>query len=143
MKKKKETIKSQTKKSGNSIIKSKKPGLTQQEKSKFRSTKTWTNFRTEILTEKDYVCDCCLRKLPSSKLNLHHRDLNSENYTNISDKTHFSLLCSNCHDTAHSFYSILINKKNKNKNVNIYNLIRTFFIFPEEVINYFKFLENK
>jgi len=143
MKKKKETIKSQTKKSGNSTIKSKKPGLTQQEKSKFRATKTWTNFRQQILTEKDCICDCCLRKLPSSKLNLHHKDLNSENYTNISDKTHFSLLCSNCHDTAHSFYSILINKKNKNKSVNIFNLIRTFFIFPEEVLQYFKLLENK
>lgn len=143
MKKKKETSKSQTKKSGNSTIKSKKPGLTQQEKAKFRRSEGWTDFRQEILTEKDCICDCCLRKLPSSKLNLHHKNLDSEQYTNISNKTHFSILCSNCHDTAHSFYSILINKKNKNKNRNIYELIRNFFIIPEEVTNYFKLLENK
>lgn len=135
--------KSPTKKTGNSTIKSKKPGLNQKEKAKFRATKIWTDFRQQILTEKDCICECCLRPLPSSKLNLHHRNLDSEQYTNISDKTHFSLLCSNCHDTAHSFYSILINKKNKNKNRNIFELIRRFFIFPEEVLQYFKFLENK
>lgn len=117
--------------------------ITQKDKTKFRNSPEWQDFRSEQLTTKKCTCDCCYRKLPSSKLSVHHKDLNADNYTNISNKQHFSLLCSHCHSSLHSFYTIIANRKNLTKNRDIYNLIKTFFLIPDYVTEYFKLLDNR
>lgn len=71
--------------------------MTSKEKIKFRNTKQWKKFRSDMIILKKYRCELCgtyyvgkRRKL----LNLHHLD--EENYTDLNPKK-FKVLCSVCH----------------------------------------------
>ena len=117
--------------------------ISQKEKSRFRSSSDWKDFRLQMLDECKGICGLCHRNIPSSKLNLHHKDTNSENYTNISNKAHFIMLCSCCHDAAHSFHTILKNPKNKNKNWLLFETIQHLFLWSEDILNLYRNSKNK
>lgn len=119
---------SQKKESGNCSTK-----LSQKDKSKFRATNEWTEFRKGIIQKKNNKCDCCgIFFKDTSKLNLHHKNLDSAEYTNISNPDNFSLLCSTCHDISHSLHTKIISKKNPTNNSDILNLVFPYFIFTPD-----------
>ena len=70
-----------------------KVGLNQKEKSKFRSTPEWKQFRVDKISETNGKCECCGRFFKSPKLRIHHKDLDSTKYTHISDPTRFNPSC--------------------------------------------------
>lgn len=102
--------------------------MTQKEKAKFRSSADWKQFRIDMIAERDNVCDFCGRKFPNPKLHIHHRDLNSEHYTDISNKEHFAVLDNACHDTLHWMHTLATSKKNKTANQALIDLQAPFFI---------------
>lgn len=99
--------------------------MTNKERTKFRSTNTWKDFRLEILKGRGPYCECCGMKHKS--LTLHHRNMDKTQYTNLSDPSHFRLLCRTCHDFAHHCYT-QVNKKNAKPHNRIVNFIIPFFI---------------
>lgn len=103
----------------------------QKSKAKFRASKEWKDYRESILASRGSQCQCCYRKLPSSKLQLHHKDLSAENYEDLSDEKKHVLLCSNCHQIVHSLYTILNNKKNQYKNSEMLTFIAPYFILSD------------
>ena len=80
----------------------KKKKVTQDEKTKFRRSKAWKELRDKI-RDKQKV-DPITEKPLSRTYNLHHGDLNPNNYTNISDETHFVGLNSTSHELLHFVY---------------------------------------
>lgn len=105
-----------------------KPGLNQKDKSKFRSSTEWKDFRLQKIEESENKCDCCGRYFKSPKLHCHHKNLDRTKYTDISDKTHFSVLCTLCHGTLHSFHGLATSKKSPTTNNLIIELQSKFFI---------------
>lgn len=90
---------------------------TQPAKIKFRSTIEWKDFRAQILQDRNGLCELCGidHSKHTRKLELHHKDLNPNNYTDISDPTHFALLCGVCHKSAHQFHARVKSKKQPSK----------------------------
>lgn len=88
----------------------KKKKVTQDEKTKFRRSKAWRELRDKI-RDKQKV-DPITEKPLSRTYNLHHGDLNPDNYTNISDETHFVGLNSTSHELLHFVYGDSRTKKN-------------------------------
>lgn len=62
------------------------------EKTAFRRTAEWKNFRSGLLLERGNYCQCCGVK--SKKLELHH--MAEWDYQNL-DKERFVFLCTSCH----------------------------------------------
>ena len=118
-------------------MKTNNKSLTATEKKKFRQSKEWKEFRVKKLQDADNKCECCGVK--SKVLHLHHKNLDKEQYTNISNPSHFVILCKSCHDIAHFYFNRLIHKTNQSKNPAMFNLIRNFFILSPENV---KKLEN-
>ena len=90
--------------------------LTSEEKSKFRASKTWKDFRTSLLRERGSHCTCCGTKYSGKRsrmLQLHH--LNPKDYMDL-DKDAFVLLCTSCHKTVE-----LLERKLHAKNPTILN----------------------
>lgn len=71
-------------------------------KAQFRRTKEWKDFRDKIKKKqkKDPITDKPLTK----NYNLHHLDLDSNHYTDISNETHFIGLNNQTHDVVHFFF---------------------------------------
>lgn len=64
------------------------------EKTAFRRTKQWKDFRKKLIEERGTYCQCCGKK--TKLLQLHHVDKSLENYQDLNpDK--FFLLCAMCH----------------------------------------------
>ena len=76
---------------------------TQSEKTKFRSSPTWKNFRSEIKEECGGI-DCITLSKLRPGANLHHCDLRAEHYEEISDHSRFSFLNKATHDCVHFLY---------------------------------------
>jgi hypothetical protein len=76
---------------------------TQSEKTKFRSSPTWKNFRSEIKEECGGI-DCITLSKLRPGANLHHKDLRAEHYEEISDHSRFSFLNKATHDCVHFLY---------------------------------------
>lgn len=74
--------------------------LNQQEKSKFRNTSIWKEFRKKFSKTVDAIT---LRKLPK-RYNLHHLSLSPYEYTNLK-MNRFVPLSSSMHDAVHLFYN--------------------------------------
>lgn len=74
----------------------------EREKKRFRQTKTWKEFRERLRKsiKKDYLTGKPLR----GKFELHHLDLNQENYQ-VLDEENFIPLNSRSHSTIHFLYS--------------------------------------
>lgn len=75
---------------------------TQKDKTKFRASKKWRDFRDRIrhVQEKDPVTGAKLSRMS----NLHHKDLNEEHYEDLSDESHFVFLNKKTHETVHFLY---------------------------------------
>ena len=76
---------------------------TQSEKTKFRSSPTWKNFRREM-KERCGGIDCITLSKLRPGANLHHCDLRAEHYEDISDPSHFAFLNKATHDCVHFLY---------------------------------------
>lgn len=99
-------------------------------KRKFRSTVEWKDFRAQIIKERNGLCDFCgiSHMKATKKLELHHKDLNPNNYTDISNPSNFALLCGNCHKSAHQFHTRVISKHQPTTNKIIIEIDKQFFI---------------
>lgn len=74
-----------------------------QERSAFRRTKQWLDFRKKMYDKyegKDAITGEKLRK----GWNLHHMDLNKDNYTDLSNEDNFLPLNKGTHDKLHAIY---------------------------------------
>lgn len=75
--------------------------MNQKDKTKFRASKKWRDFRDKIRHEQK------VDPVTGSKLtrcaNLHHMDLNADHYEDLSDESHFVFLNRKTHDTIHYF----------------------------------------
>lgn len=76
---------------------------TQKMKTKFRASKKWKEFRHLKYVEQGGRCPLCGMKLGKTA-NLHHLDLNPENYTDLSKPENFVFLCHSCHEFIHYKY---------------------------------------
>jgi hypothetical protein len=79
------------------------------EKAKFRKTKEWKEFREYMKAKynsKDPITGDKLRK----NWNLHHMDLNSDNYT-ILDENNFLPLNKGTHELLHRLYTFCTKKE--------------------------------
>lgn len=81
--------------------------LNQQEKSKFRETTVWKEFRKKFVGKQDPIT---LKKL-TKKFNLHHLSLSPFEYTNLKPDR-FIPLGSQCHDFLHWCYGYYRKDKN-------------------------------
>jgi hypothetical protein len=64
------------------------------EKTAFRRTKQWKDFRKKLIGERGQFCQCCGKK--TKLLQLHHADGSLENYRSLEPEK-FWLLCAMCH----------------------------------------------
>lgn len=64
------------------------------EKTAFRRTKQWKDFRKKLIGKRGQFCQCCGKK--TKLLQLHHADGSLENYQNL-NPNNFYLLCAMCH----------------------------------------------
>ena len=67
--------------------------MNSKQKTEFRKSKEWKQFRLHLLETRGYQCEACGIKKKSG-LQIHHQD--EANYTNLEDD-HFTILCSMCH----------------------------------------------
>lgn len=102
------------KKHSNKPVKIKKHE-TQSLKTKFRRTAKWKAFREK--KRKEQKVDYITGKPLSKTFNLHHCDLRSENYENITNEDNFICLNSTSHDTVHFFFGDEKTKKDWRKMV--------------------------
>ena len=70
------------------------------EKSRFRATEAWKQFRHQKNIEQGGLDPITCSKLPKMA-HLHHKDLNKENYTDISNTDNFVLLQPTSHKAVH------------------------------------------
>jgi hypothetical protein len=99
--------------------------MTSDERKKFRASKTWKDFRKQIIAERGLGCECCGRKTKS--VTLHHKNMDKTQYTNLTDKAHFSLLCQSCHTFVHYCYT-QIHKKNATPTQHLINFQSPYFL---------------
>lgn len=76
----------------------------QKMKRDFRASKPWKEFRKD-LKEKQKIDPLSKRKL-TKMTNCHHRDLDENNYTDLSNEEHFVMLNNYSHKTIHYLYNI-------------------------------------
>ena len=76
--------------------------VNQKLKTKFRGSKEWKEFRAHM-RDKQKVDPITGAKL-TRMANLHHKDLNEDHYTDISDESHFVFLNQAMHKTVHSLF---------------------------------------
>ena len=77
--------------------------ITKTQKANFRMSAAWKSFRAKM--KKKANCFDWITKQPLAKnWNLHHLDLRSANYKNISDYDRFLPLNENTHDFIHWLY---------------------------------------
>lgn len=76
---------------------------TQKKKRNFRDSKKWKDFRKTKMLEQKGICGLSKRKL-TGRWNLHHLDLNPDNYEDLSDHTKFRCLNKRQHDLIHEIY---------------------------------------
>lgn len=72
------------------------------DKTKFRASKEWKEFRKKLSVRKtDEITLSPLRK----GYNIHHLDLNKDNYCNIENENNFCVLNKKTHEVLHFLYS--------------------------------------
>lgn len=72
----------------------------QKQKTKFRSSKKWKDFRHIKYVEQKGICPICGMKLGKTA-NLHHMNLQPEDYQDLSNPDNFVFLCHSCHEFIH------------------------------------------
>lgn len=76
----------------------------QKMKRNLRASKAWKEFRKKIKQEQKV--DPLTKRSLTNSANLHHRDLNPDNYEDLSDSSHFVMYNKKTHDTIHYLYDI-------------------------------------
>jgi hypothetical protein len=71
--------------------------MSSKEKTEFRKTKRWLNFRSEMIAAHNNTCDCCGMKKKKG-LTLHHKY--KKNY-DLLEPERFLVLCNQCHKFLH------------------------------------------
>lgn len=91
------------------IFGKKSKSVTQKEKSKFRRSSKWKNFRNYLRRKRcvDYIT----QKPLYAGWNLHHLDLDKNHYEDISDESKFECLNKKTHDVVHFLYQYYIKDK--------------------------------
>jgi len=84
--------------------------MSQSQKKRFRSNSAWRNFRKQMLSDSDGR-DCITLTKIRKGADLHHKDMRSENYENISDPARFSFLNTATHKTVHFLYRYYVKDK--------------------------------
>lgn len=77
--------------------------MTSKDKTAFRQSKAWKQLR-KTKRESDCKDALTLKKL-SPQFNLHHLDLNPDNYKDLSDPDKFLCLNHNSHDCVHFLWT--------------------------------------
>ena len=80
----------------------------QKDKTRFRQSARWKRYRN--YRKKDKV-DCITLKPLRRGWNLHHLDLDENNYEDLSDDSHFEPLNKKTHDTVHFLYGYYVKDK--------------------------------
>ena len=69
--------------------------MNSKEKAKFRTSKEWKTFRSQLLIDHGNKCEICgIARRHGKGLNIHHLD--ESDYTNLTDEK-FLVLCRSCH----------------------------------------------
>jgi len=91
------------------------------ERANFRSTKQWREFRKKKRAEEkiDYLTQSRL----TPKFNLHHMDLNSDHYSDLSKPENFICLNRKSHDLIHFLYTQYV--KDPNVLLRLENVLKT------------------
>ena len=97
----------------------KKATYDQKSKRKFRDSKVWKDFRHQMYEQSGRVCAVTGAKL-SRMWQLHHMDLNSDNYENL-DPDNFACLSWNMHKVVHA---VFVASRPKEWRKRVLNLIR-------------------
>lgn len=69
-------------------------------KAKFRASKQWKQFREHMKANQDGKCYVTGAKLTRTA-NLHHKDMDMENYEDISNEHNFVFLSKKAHEMVH------------------------------------------
>lgn len=97
------------------------------ERQRFRSSKEWKAFRLTLLKGRSNTCEFC-SKQSNRGLTVHHRDMDKDHYTDLSNQSHFSLLCYSCHKLIHYLYVCTKRKSNPTTDKTIAKIVNRFFI---------------
>ena len=98
-------------------------------KKEFRASKEWKKYRMDLITKRGSKCECCGNEYKkTSSLHLHHRDLNVDNYKDLSDESKHTILCQICHKTLHFLHNRVISKKNPTTNQKIIDFQSPYFL---------------
>lgn len=117
--------------------------MTSKEKSKFRSSKVWKDFRRSLIKNRGPQCELCGTKYSGKRLRMlqvHHLD--PDNYTDLNPYK-FKLVCSSDHELIER-----ISKKVLSKSTDLLNpklwliLLKGFLPFKPEKILQEKLNEN-
>lgn len=105
-------------------------GYTQKEKKKFRDSKEWKDFRADKIDKVNGCCECCGidHSKHTRKLQVHHKDSDKKNYSNLSKPENFAVLCSVCHKILHQLEARVRSKKQATKNRHIIDLVAGYFL---------------
>lgn len=96
-------------------------------KAAFRSSKEWITHRILMIKAANNRCQFC-QLYKAKGLHVHHKDLNPANYTDLSDESHFAVLCTTCHDMVHFLERRVNNKKSPCTSPAIIAIVKRFFI---------------
>ena len=69
-------------------------------RAKFRGSKAWADFKVKMKVKQHGVCAVSGTRLTKTA-NLHHKDLDIEHYTDISDDRNFVYLSNTAHEVVH------------------------------------------
>lgn len=64
----------------------------------FLTSRKWLEFRDFLIRNRGSKCECCCSQ---RGLNVHHKDLRPEMYTNLARVENFRVLCFRCHERIH------------------------------------------
>lgn len=104
--------------------------LTSKEKSKFRASKRWKEFRRYLINKRGAECELCGTKYSGKRLRylqVHHLD--PDKYTDLKPEK-FVLLCSSDHDLVERISKKILSKTTSLRNPLIwYNLLKNVLTF--------------
>lgn len=110
---------------------------TRRERSNFRMTVRWKNFRSQLIEQRGAVCECCGTKYYGKQrrgLQIHHLD--TDNYEYLVPER-FKILCSSCHEalTERMSTKILGKKSNDIPNLEVWvKLLYEFLPYKTRIV---------
>ena len=84
-----------------------------------------------MLQRVNNTCECCGNEYPGKKsrgLHIHHRDLDVNHYSDISNTYNFKVICKSCHDAQHFFHNRVGAKKNPTTNQALIDFQAPYFL---------------